>query len=119
MSLCPFSSSTSNIALGRACATTASITTAGSFWSPSSRSGLRTFSGRRGPFRCFDLPKTLESLLGSRGGGQARLDRGGHVGRDSLGGDEAVEGLDPPVPSVADGFADQLAAGLEVARNCK
>src|SRR6266852_654894 len=64
MSLWPFSSSTSNIALGRACETVASMTTACSFWSPSSRSVRRAFGvrvPRRGP-RC--LPKFRKSLIG-------------------------------------------------------
>src|SRR6266699_6650987 len=64
MSLWPFSSSTSNIAFGRACETVASMTTACSFWSPSSRSVRRAFGvlvPRRGP-RC--LPKFRMSLIG-------------------------------------------------------
>src|SRR5216683_408204 len=61
MSLWPFSSSTSNIALGRACETVASMTTACSFWSPSSRSVRRAFGvrvPRRGP-RCFPKSGTV------------------------------------------------------------
>src|SRR5258708_36026183 len=64
MSLWPFSSSTSNIAFGRACETVASMTTACSFWSPSAAAVRRAFGvrvPRRGP-RC--LPKFRKSLIG-------------------------------------------------------
>src|SRR6266581_93754 len=64
MSLWPFSSSTSNIAFGRACETVASMTTACSFWSPSAAAVRRAFGvrvPRRGP-RC--LPKFGKSLIG-------------------------------------------------------
>src|SRR5439155_698970 len=64
MSLWPFSSSTSNIAFGRACETVASMTTACSFWSLSAAAVRRAFGvrvPRRGP-RC--LPKFRKSLIG-------------------------------------------------------
>src|SRR5258708_24144646 len=63
MSLWPCSSPLSNIAVGSACAATASIPTAASFWSPSSRSAFRAF-GVRGPRRGpFDFPKSVEVYL--------------------------------------------------------
>src|SRR3954453_14745795 len=105
MSLWPFSSSTSNIALGRAWETVASMTTACSFWSPFSRSGLRAFGvrvPRRGP---LFFPKSLESLLGLSCGQQGtqvlRLVRG-----HSLRPHEAVDDL-IPAPVMRDGFADE------------
>src|SRR5436309_2760334 len=64
MSLWPPSSSTSNIAFGRACETVASMTTACSFWSLSAAAVRRAFGvrvPRRGP-RC--LPKFGKSLIG-------------------------------------------------------
>src|SRR2546426_5290464 len=55
MSLCPFSSSTSNMALGSAWVTAASITTASSFaGSPLVTRSLRARAGRRGPRRGVD-----------------------------------------------------------------
>src|SRR5438093_7548423 len=112
MSLCPPSTSTSNIAFGSACDTTASITTAGSFWSPSSRSGLRAFSGRRGALRPLCFPKTRESLLARRCCGQPRLDLPRQVRGQSVGGDKAIQGLDPPRIFAHRGH-HQVAAGVE------
>src|SRR3979411_2569168 len=54
MSLCPFSSSTSNMALGRAWVTAASITTASSFGCSPLLLSLRARAGRRGPRRGVD-----------------------------------------------------------------
>src|ERR1700736_3162298 len=55
MSLCPFSSSTSNMALGSAWVTAASITTASSLaGSPLVTLSLRARAGRRGPRRGVD-----------------------------------------------------------------
>src|SRR5450759_1026359 len=117
MSLCPFSSSTSNIAFGRAWATTASITTAASFWSPSSRSVLRTF-GVRGPRRGpFDFPKTREVyLLGGRGRLEAGLDGRRNFCRHELDGDKAAQRLEPAAVLPQD-FGEQGASAVEVARS--
>src|SRR5712692_8116874 len=116
ISLCPPSTSTSNIALGSACETTASITTACSFWSPSSRSGLRTFSGRRGPRRCaLDFPKTRDSLLGRDCRGQSCLDRLGQIRRHAIHHCEAAQCLDPAVALLADNLRHELAAAIHVA----
>src|SRR5258706_10258831 len=113
MSLWPFSSSTSNIALGNACATTASITTAASFWSPSSRSTLRAFGvrvPRRGP---FDLPKTRASLLGLSG--QHRTQHLGLLRRHALRLNEAVDHF-VPAPVVRDGLGDELGPAVHLTR---
>src|SRR6059036_1355859 len=116
MSLCPFSSSTSNIAFGSACETTASITTACSFWSPSSRSVLRAFSGRRGPLRwLLNFPKTRESLLGARSGSQTRLDLLREILRHAAHHHQAAHRLHPARPFGLDDLGHQPATGIEVA----
>src|SRR5213076_2965605 len=79
ISLWLFSSSTSNIALGRAWETTASMTTACSFSWPGVVTRFRAC--RRGPRRGVDdLAKTAQGpqpghLLGQQGLGQLRLPR--------------------------------------------
>src|SRR5579859_1601340 len=113
MSLWPFSSSTSNIALGSAWETVASMTTACSFWSPFSRSALRAFGvrvPRRGP---LFFPKSRESLLGlsgEHGAQRLRLRR-----RHALRLDEPV---DEHVPAAVegDGLRHELRALRDLAR---
>src|SRR5579863_6169860 len=112
MSLWPFSSSTSNIALGRAWETVASMTTACSFWSPFSRSGLRAFGvrvPRRGP---LFFPKSRESLLGLSGEHGAQ--------RPCLGRRHALrlhQPVDERIPAAieGDGLGDQLRALCDLA----
>src|SRR5436305_9519874 len=115
MSLWPFSSSTSNIAFGSDCDTVASMTTAGSFWSPSAspRSGLRAFGvlvPRRGP-RC--LPKSFESLLGD--GAEPRFEVPRELRRHALHRDEALEQGGRPARVGAHRFGDELGALVQVA----
>src|SRR5262245_65446948 len=65
ISLCPFSSSTSNIAFGSAWETTASRTTASSFWTSPSVVGRRDRDGRRGPLRGVELLANSRRSLAS------------------------------------------------------
>src|SRR5581483_9837881 len=104
------------MALGSACETVASMTTACSFWSPSAspRSGLRAFGvlvPRRGP-RCF--PKSLESLLGL-GGGEQRAQHLGLLGGHPLRLDEAIDEV-LPAAVLADHVRDHQRALAHVAR---
>src|SRR5260370_20136065 len=116
ISLCPFSSSTSNIAFGRAWETTASMTTACSFWSPSSRSVLRTFSGRRGPRRwLLFFPKSRESLLGPDFSGETRLDGLGEIGRHSVHDREPAHRFHPALAFLAYNAGHQITAPVHLA----
>src|SRR5256886_11203454 len=113
MSLWPFSSSTSNIAWGSAWETTASMLTAGSFWSPSSRSTLRAFGvrvPRRGPL-C--LPKTFDSLRGE--GGHARLELSHLLAGQPVDCREAAHRFEP-ARVLAHSLGDEHRARSEVAR---
>src|SRR5579864_8395622 len=103
------------MALGSACETVASMTTAASFWSPSAspRSALRAFGvlvPRRGP-RC--LPKTLESLIGD--GAKPRFEVPGEVGRHAVDLDQAVEQRGRPARIGTHGLGDELGSAVEVA----
>src|SRR5260370_17474031 len=116
ISLCPFSSSTSNIAFGRAWETPASMTPACSFWSPSSRSVLRPFSGRRGPRRwLLFCPKSRESLLGPDFSGAPRLDGRGEIGRHSVHKREPAQRFHPALAFLAYNAGYQIDATVHVA----
>src|SRR5260221_12464436 len=89
------------------------MTTAASFWSPSSRSTLRAFGvrvPRRGP---FDLPKTRASLLGLSG--QHRTQHLGLLRRHALRLNEAVDHF-VPAPAVPAGLGDELCPPFHLAR---
>src|SRR5260370_11200155 len=92
------------------------MTTACSFWSPSSRSVLRTFSGRRGSRRwLLFFPKSRESLLGPDFSGETRLARLGEIGRYSVDDREPAQRFHPAFAFLAYNAGHQIEATVQVA----